>query len=108
MNTPSAKQTWAEVITSGGINVQIVLGNGNLGLTTPMARRGERQGGATWRLAKKEEDGERGAKRRGNDGLEETQCRGNKGGQIRKDGRGRVEERGEPGMAAPMQAGHLE
>jgi hypothetical protein len=41
-NTPSAKKTWAEVVKSGGINVQIVLGNGNLGLTTPMTRRGER------------------------------------------------------------------
>jgi hypothetical protein len=41
-NTPSAKKTWAEVVKSGGINVQIVLGNGNLRLTTPMARRGER------------------------------------------------------------------
>jgi hypothetical protein len=30
--TPSAKKTWAEVVKSGGINVQIVLGNGNLGL----------------------------------------------------------------------------
>jgi hypothetical protein len=36
LTTPSAKKTWAEVIKSGGINVQIVLGNGNLGLTTPM------------------------------------------------------------------------
>jgi hypothetical protein len=26
MNTPSAKKTWAEVVKSGGINVQIVLG----------------------------------------------------------------------------------
>jgi hypothetical protein len=42
MNTPSAKKTWAEVIKSAGINVQIVLGNGNLGLTTPTTRRGER------------------------------------------------------------------
>jgi hypothetical protein len=42
MNTASAKKTWAEVVKSGGINVQIVLGNGNLGLTTPTARRGER------------------------------------------------------------------
>jgi hypothetical protein len=42
MNTPSAKKTWAEVIKSGGINVLIVLGNGHLGLTTLMARRGER------------------------------------------------------------------
>jgi ribonuclease HI len=45
-NTPSAKKTWAEVVKSGGINVQIVLGNGNLGLTTPTTRRGERRGGA--------------------------------------------------------------
>jgi hypothetical protein len=102
MNTPSAKKTWAEVVKSGGINVQIVLGNGNLGLTTPMARRGERRWGVTWRLAKKEEDGERGVMRRGNDGLEETQRGGNKGRQIRKDRRGRVEERGEPSMAAPV------
>jgi hypothetical protein len=41
-NTPCTKKTWAEVIKSGSINVQIVLGNGNLGLTTPMTRRGER------------------------------------------------------------------
>jgi hypothetical protein len=40
-NTPSAKKTWAEVIKSGGINVQIVLGNSNLGLTTLTTRRGE-------------------------------------------------------------------
>jgi hypothetical protein len=108
MNTPSAKKTWAEVVKSGGINVQIVLGNGNLGLTTPMTRRGERRGGAAWRLAKKEEDGERGAKGRGNEGPEEATRRGNKGGQLGKHGRGRVEERGEPGAAAPVQAGHLE
>jgi hypothetical protein len=107
-NTPSAKKTWAEVVKSGGINVQIVLGNGNLGLTTPTARRGERRGGVARRLAKKEEDGERGAKRRGNDGPEEINHGGNKGGHIRKDGRGRAEERGEPGAAAPVQAGHLE
>jgi hypothetical protein len=107
MKTPSAKKTWAEVVKSGGINVQIVLGNGNLGLTTPMARRGERRGGIARRLAKKEEDGERGAKSRGKDGPEEINHGGNKGGQIRKDGRGRAEERGEPGAAAPVQAGHL-
>jgi hypothetical protein len=40
--TPSAKKTGAEVMKSGGINVQIVLGNGNLRLTTPTKRRGER------------------------------------------------------------------
>jgi hypothetical protein len=59
-NTPSAKKTWAEVIKSGGINVQIVLGNGNLGLTTLTARRGERRGGAAWRLGKKAGGGVRG------------------------------------------------
>jgi hypothetical protein len=60
MNTPSAKKTWAEVVKSGGINVQIVLGNGNLGHTTPTARRGERRGGAARRLGKKAGAGERG------------------------------------------------
>jgi hypothetical protein len=30
LTTPSTKKTWADVIKSGGINVQIVLGNGNL------------------------------------------------------------------------------
>jgi hypothetical protein len=35
-------KTWADVIKSGGINVQIVLGNVNLGLTTPTKARGER------------------------------------------------------------------
>jgi hypothetical protein len=38
----STKKTWADIIKSGGINVQIVLGNGNLGLTTPTKMRGER------------------------------------------------------------------
>jgi hypothetical protein len=66
-NTPSAKKTWADVIKSGGINVQIVLGNGNLGLTTPTKMRGQRRGGAAWRLTKRKEDGERGVKRRGNE-----------------------------------------
>jgi hypothetical protein len=59
-NTPSAKKPWAEVVKSGGINVQIVLGNGNLGLTTPTTRRGERRGGAARRLGKKARVGERG------------------------------------------------
>jgi hypothetical protein len=69
-NTP-AKKTWVDVVRTGGINVQIVLGNSNLGLTTPMKTRGERQGGAAWRLAKRRVDGERGAMRRGKGGLEE-------------------------------------
>jgi hypothetical protein len=58
----STKKTWAEVIKSGGINVQIVLGNGNLGLATPPTKkRGERRGGAARRLGRKEGVGERGA-----------------------------------------------
>jgi regulator of replication initiation timing len=64
-NTPSAKKTWAEVVRSGGINVQIVLGNGNLGLTAPTTRRGERRGGAARRLGKKAGVGERGEEGRG-------------------------------------------
>jgi hypothetical protein len=65
MNTPSAKKTWAEVIKCGGINVQIVLGNGNLGLTTPTTTSGERQGGPPWSLGKKAGVGERGEEGRG-------------------------------------------
>jgi hypothetical protein len=62
----SAKKTWAEVIKSGGINVQIVLGNGNLGLATPPPKkRGERSGGAARRLGRKEGVGERGEEIRG-------------------------------------------
>jgi hypothetical protein len=59
---PSTKKAWVEVIKSGGINIQIVLGNSNLGLTTTLMtkRRGERGGGVAWRLKKKEADGERG------------------------------------------------
>jgi hypothetical protein len=34
--------------------------------------------------------------------------RGNNGGKMEKDGRGRVEERGEPGMAASVRTGHLD
>jgi hypothetical protein len=71
-NTPSAKKTWAEVVKSGGINVQILLGNGNLGLTTPMTRRGERRGGAARRLGKKAGVGERGEEGRGAGGPKVT------------------------------------
>ncbi|KAI5809268.1 hypothetical protein BZA77DRAFT_361883 [Pyronema omphalodes] len=66
--TPSAKKTWAEVVKRASINVQIVLGNGNLGLTTPPTRRGERRGGAARRLRKKEGEGERGEEKRGRAG----------------------------------------
>jgi hypothetical protein len=79
-NTP-AKKTWADVIRTGGINVQIVLGNGNLGLTTPMKTTGERRGRAVRRLAKRRVDGERGTMRRGKGGLEEITSGGNKAGQ---------------------------
>jgi hypothetical protein len=53
------KKTCADVIQNRGIIVQIVLGNGNLGLTTPTKMRGESRGGAAWRLVKREVDGER-------------------------------------------------
>jgi hypothetical protein len=43
---------------SGGINIQIVLGNGNLGLTALTKRRGERRGGVARRLGKKAGTGE--------------------------------------------------
>jgi hypothetical protein len=71
-NTPSAKKTWAEVVKSGGIKVQIVLGNGNLGLTPPTTRRGERHGGAAWRLGKTAGVGERGEEGRGTGGPKVT------------------------------------
>jgi hypothetical protein len=106
--TPSAKKTWAEVVKSGGINVQIVLGNGNLGLTTPTTRRGERQGGVARRLARRGEAGERGAVGRDKGGPEEINSGGNKGGQMAKHRRGRVEEIGEPSTVASVQTGHLD
>jgi hypothetical protein len=66
LTTPSAKKTWAEVIKSGGINVQIVLGNGNLGLAIPPTKkRGERRGGVACWLGRKDGVGERGEERRG-------------------------------------------
>jgi hypothetical protein len=71
-NTPATKKTWAEVVKSGGINVQIVLGNGNLGLTTLTTRRGERRGGVARRLGKKTAVGERGEEGRGADGPKVT------------------------------------
>jgi hypothetical protein len=107
-NNASTKKTWADVIKNGGINVQIVLGNGDLGLTTPTKMRGERRGGVAWRLAKRGVDGERGTTGRGKVGPEEITSRGNKGGQMGKHGRGRVEDRGEPSVAASVQTGHLD
>jgi hypothetical protein len=110
-------KTWADIVRSGGINVQIVLGNGNLGQAIPVrmtGERGERRGGTIRRLRKRSgagtgESGERGAMGRGNIGLEVILLGGNKGGKIDKNGRGRVEDRGEqPGKVASECTGHLE
>jgi hypothetical protein len=93
-----------------------VLGNGNLGQATPVrmtGERGERRGGTTRRLRKRSgagtgESGERGVLGRGNVGPEVISLGGNKGGKIDKNGGGRVEERGEPHVVAPEQAGLLD
>jgi hypothetical protein len=106
--TPPPKKTWADVIKGGGINVQIVLRNGNLGLTSPTNRRGERQGGVAWWLGKRNAVGLRGVMGRGNDGVEITPCGGNKGRKLEKDGRERVEDRWEPSAVASVQVGHLD
>jgi hypothetical protein len=90
MSTPSAKKTWAEVVKSGGINVQIVLGNGNLGLTQLMTRRGERWGGAVRRLGKKAGVGERGEEGWGAGGPKVT----------RRDGTGTKGSGGERGAGS--------
>jgi hypothetical protein len=45
---------------------------------------------------------------RGTVGPEEIISGGNKGGQTGKNGRGRVEERWEPGAAASVRTGHLD
>jgi hypothetical protein len=52
--------------------------------------------------------GKRGAMGRGKGGLEELSCGENKGGKIAKNGRGWVEERGEPGAVALVQTGHMD
>jgi hypothetical protein len=55
-----------------------------------------------------QESRERGVLGQGNVGLEEITSGGNKGGQMGKDRREREVNRGELGMVAPMQVGHLE
>jgi hypothetical protein len=85
-----------------------VLGNGNLGLTTPTKIRGERQGGAARRLAKRGEEGQSGAVGRGKGGPEKRNNGGNKGGQTGKNGRGREDDRKEPGAVASDQTGLLD
>jgi hypothetical protein len=97
-NRPSAKKTWAEVIKSGCINIQIVLGNGNLGLTIPMARTGERRGRAARRLGKKAGGGERGEEGRGTGGPKMTGGDGT--GTKGSGGERGVESGGRGGLAA--------
>jgi hypothetical protein len=75
--------------------------------------RGERWGGVGRWIGKKTgaemgEAGERWAMGRGKEGPEITQCRRNKAGKTDEMGGGRVEDRGEPGMVASVQAGHLD
>jgi hypothetical protein len=60
--------------------------------------RGERRGGAAWRLAKRVQEGERRVVGRGKGGLEKTKNGGNKGGQMGKHRMGREEDREEPGV----------
>jgi hypothetical protein len=95
----AAKKTWAEVVKSGGINVQIVLGNGNLGLATPPTKkRGERRGGVVRRLGRKQGVGERGEEIRGKVGRPGA---GGKEASTTSGGGERVEEsRGGGGAAA--------
>jgi hypothetical protein len=45
---------------------------------------------------------------KGKEGPEMISSGGNTGGQMGKNRRGRVEERGEPGATAPVQVGHLD
>jgi hypothetical protein len=71
----SPKKTCLHIIKSGGMNVQTVPGNSNLGHSTPINMRGERQGGARWRLIRKIEEGVIGAMGQGKDGLEIKSCR---------------------------------
>jgi membrane protein implicated in regulation of membrane protease activity len=73
-----------------------------------MKMRGERWGGVVWRLMKKRENRDRGVMGKGKDGLEMTPCRGNKVGKMEKDGRGRVEARGEPSVVASEQTGLMD
>jgi ketosteroid isomerase-like protein len=96
----SAKKTWAEVIKSGGINVQIVLGNGNLGLATPPTKKmGERRGEAARRLRRMVGAGERGEERRGKVGRLGT---GGKEASTNGGGGERVEESGGGGGPAAV------
>jgi hypothetical protein len=96
----SAKKTWAEVVKSGGINVQIVLGNDNLGLATPPTmKRGERRGGAARRLRRMAGVGKRGEERWGKVGRPGV---GGKEASTNGEGGERVEESGGGGGPAAV------
>jgi hypothetical protein len=95
-----AVKPWADVVRSGGINVQIVLGNGNLGTTQPEKRKKERKegvrdGAARW-LGRKMEAGERG----------EMQWGTGDPKNYDDNGEGR-RNNWQPGAATPVQTGHL-
>jgi hypothetical protein len=95
-----AAKTWADVVRSGGINVQIVLGNGNLGTTQPETGKNQRRDGvrdgAARRLGRKREGGERGEMQWGTGGSKNYD----------DNGEGR-RNRGQHGTATPVQTGHL-
>jgi hypothetical protein len=94
-------RTWADVVRSGGINVQIVLGNGSLGTTQPETGKKERRDGARdgivhW-LGRKREGGKRGGMQRGTGGPKKNHD---------DNGEGRRNKR-QPSVATPVQTGHL-
>jgi hypothetical protein len=102
-----AMKIWADVFKGRGIHVQIVLGNSNLG-TTLAEGKGQRTGGAAWRLGQRNGLGERAVMERGKDSPETTSSEDNKGRKMGKHSGGRVEERAEPSEVASMPAGLLD
>jgi hypothetical protein len=106
-------KSWADVVRSGGINVQIVLGNGNLGQTTPVrltGKRGERRGGTAGRERQRGIGGrgdrrERGPGGRGNAGPGLDTCGGALGESMEVDGEGGKKDKGVPGAASPERIG---
>jgi hypothetical protein len=94
---PHTAETWADVVRKGGINVQIILGNGNLGTTQPETRKKkERRDRVACQLGRKREGGERGGMQWGTGG---PKC-------YDDNGEGR-RNKGQPGMATAVQTGHL-
>jgi hypothetical protein len=95
-NNHHAAQSWVDVVHSGGINVQIVLANNNLGTTQPETRKKERRHGAAHQLGRKRGGGERGRMQQGTGGPENHD----------DNGEGK-RNKGQPGAATPVQTGHL-